>query len=79
MYFLVAHTDIRVYMHQARLRNTREAVHYTVPVLGSSVLSDQEFQLKTLKLDGVANRLDLETLTGDQLEATIREMISNKE
>ncbi|OAD62501.1 Ecdysteroid UDP-glucosyltransferase [Eufriesea mexicana] len=62
-----------------RLRSTGEAVHYTVPVLGSPVLSDQEFQLKMLKSHGVANRLDLETLTKDQLEATIREMMSNKE
>ncbi|XP_017875026.1 uncharacterized protein LOC108621928 [Ceratina calcarata] len=75
---VLAHRNIKLYIYQGGLQSTQEAIHYTVPVLGFPVLSDQEFQLKKIKSQGIGNRLNFETLTRDELEATIREVITNQ-
>lgn len=61
------------------MQSTQEAIHNAVPLLGIPIFSDQENQVKIAINHGIAKGLNIETLTRDELESAIREMINNKQ
>lgn len=79
IHFFTAHPNLKLYIYQGGLQSTQEAIHHAVPLLGIPIFSDQENQVKIAINHGIAKRLNIETLTRDELESTIQEMINNKQ
>lgn len=77
--FFTAHPNLKLYIYQGGLQSTQEAIHNAVPLLGIPIFSDQENQVKIAINHGIAKGLNIETLTRDELESAIREMINNKQ
>lgn len=77
--FFTAHPNLKLYIYQGGLQSTQEAIHYGVPLLGMPIFSDQENQIKIAINHGIAKRLNIETLTRDELKFAIQEMINNKQ
>ncbi|XP_076627997.1 uncharacterized protein LOC143345094 [Colletes latitarsis] len=76
---ILAHPNIKLFIYQGGLQSSEEAVHFTVPLLGFPVLGDQIYQTDRMETLGVGKRLDLTTVTRDQLTGAIQEIINNKE
>ncbi|XP_054013725.1 UDP-glycosyltransferase UGT5-like [Hylaeus anthracinus] len=75
---ILAHRKIKLFMYQGGLQSTQEAMHFGVPVLGFPVFSDQMYQAKRMEALGLGKRMDLTTLNRNDLEAAIREIITNR-
>ncbi|XP_076178894.1 UDP-glycosyltransferase UGT5-like isoform X2 [Ptiloglossa arizonensis] len=75
---ILAHPNIKLFMYQEGVQSTEEAVHYAIPVLGLPILGDQDHQRNRMKTLGVAEVLDVRTLTRDELESNIHKMINDK-
>ncbi|XP_076178890.1 UDP-glucosyltransferase 2-like [Ptiloglossa arizonensis] len=75
---ILAHPNIKLFMYQGGLQSSEEAIHFTVPLIGFPVLGDQAYQARRMGALGVAKVLDLTTLTRNELDSSIREVISNK-
>lgn len=56
-----------------------EATHNEIPMIVIPFFADQELNAKKLVSVGVAIRLDFETITTEELENAINEIINNKE
>ncbi|XP_076178991.1 uncharacterized protein LOC143152578 [Ptiloglossa arizonensis] len=76
---ILAHPNIKLFIYQGGLQSTEETVHFAVPVLGFPVIADQDYQTGRMDTLGVGKRLELTTVTRDQLEGAIREIATNKE
>jgi len=73
-----AHPKIRMFIYQGGLQSTEEAVHYAVPLLGLPLLADQYAQVFRMVTLGVAKYLNLITITKEDLNTSIIEIISDK-
>ncbi|XP_003705458.2 UDP-glycosyltransferase UGT5-like [Megachile rotundata] len=76
---ILAHSNIKLFMYQGGLQSTEEAISNTVPVMGFPVLSDQDYITSRVNALGIGKWLTITTLTREQLDNTIREVITNKE
>ncbi|KZC09279.1 PREDICTED: UDP-glucuronosyltransferase 2B15-like [Dufourea novaeangliae] len=75
---ILAHPNIKLFIYQGGVQSSEEAVHFTVPLLGFPVLADQDYQVLRMEALGVAKRLEITTVTRDELNSAIRELLSNK-
>ncbi|XP_076231313.1 uncharacterized protein LOC143177325 [Calliopsis andreniformis] len=75
---ILAHPNIKLFIYQGGLQSTEEAIHFQVPVIGFPIMADQYYEISTAEALGFCKRLSLSTVTRDELESAIREVISNK-
>nr|XP_012218629.1 PREDICTED: UDP-glucuronosyltransferase-like isoform X1 [Linepithema humile]XP_012218630.1 PREDICTED: UDP-glucuronosyltransferase-like isoform X1 [Linepithema humile] len=75
---ILAHPNIRMFIYQGGLQSTEEAVHYAVPLLGLPILADQFTQVLKMVTLGVAKKLNVISITKEDLNASIIEIISDK-
>ncbi|XP_053996057.1 UDP-glucosyltransferase 2-like [Hylaeus anthracinus] len=75
---ILSHANIRLFVYQGGLQSSGEAIQCEVPVLGLPLIVDQEYQIGRMKALGVGERLDITTVTRNELERTILEIINNK-
>ncbi|XP_076227850.1 UDP-glycosyltransferase UGT5-like [Nomia melanderi] len=76
---ILAHPNVKMFIYQGGLQSTEEAVHFTVPLLGLPVLGDQDYQVLRMEALRVAIRLEITTITREDLEGAILELINNKQ
>ncbi|XP_076644979.1 uncharacterized protein LOC143354610 [Halictus rubicundus] len=76
---ILAHPNIKMFIYQGGLQSSEEAVHFTVPLLGFPILADQDYQVLRMEALGVAKYMEITTVTREELEAAIREIINNKQ
>ncbi|XP_031836795.1 UDP-glucosyltransferase 2-like [Nomia melanderi] len=76
---ILAHPNIKMFIYQGGLQSTEEAVHFTVPLLGLPVLADQDYQVLRMEALRVAIHLEITTITREELEGAILELINNKQ
>ncbi|XP_053976522.1 uncharacterized protein LOC128875173 [Hylaeus volcanicus] len=74
---ILAHPNIKLFLYQGGLQSSEEAVHFTVPLVGFPVLADQNYQVRRMEALGVGKHLDITTVTRDELESAIRELIND--
>ncbi|XP_053976521.1 uncharacterized protein LOC128875172 [Hylaeus volcanicus] len=75
---ILAHPNIKLFIYQGGLQSTEETIHFTVPVVVFPVGGDQDYQAIRMEAVGVGKRLEIVTVTRDELENAIREVITNK-
>ncbi|XP_078051547.1 UDP-glucosyltransferase 2-like, partial [Augochlora pura] len=75
---LLAHPNIKLFMYQGGLQSGEEAVHFSVPVLGFPIFVDQDYQVLRMEALGVGKYKEIVTITREELDASIREIINNK-
>lgn len=73
-----AHPKIRMFIYQGGLQSTEEAVHFGVPLLGLPILADQHTQVFRMVTLGVAKHLNPMSVTKEDLNSSIVEIISDK-
>nr|XP_033333360.1 UDP-glucuronosyltransferase-like isoform X1 [Megalopta genalis]XP_033333361.1 UDP-glucuronosyltransferase-like isoform X2 [Megalopta genalis]XP_033333362.1 UDP-glucuronosyltransferase-like isoform X3 [Megalopta genalis] len=76
---ILAHPNIKLFMYQGGMQSSEEAVHFSIPLLGFPILADQDSQVLKMQNLGVAKYMDIVSITREELEAAIREIITNKE
>lgn len=76
---ILGHPNIKLFIYQGGLQSSEEAVHFTVPLLGFPILADQDYQVLRMDALGVAKYMDITTVTREELDAAIREFITNKQ
>ncbi|XP_078038088.1 UDP-glucosyltransferase 2-like, partial [Augochlora pura] len=76
---ILAHPNIKLFIYQGGLQSSEEAVHFSVPLIGFPVLADQDYQVLRMEALGVAKYMEIVSITREELEAAIREIITNKE
>ncbi|XP_078038087.1 UDP-glucosyltransferase 2-like [Augochlora pura] len=76
---ILAHPNIKLFIYQGGVQSSEEAIHFSVPLLAFPILGDQDNQVLRLEALGVAKYMDIVTITREQLENAIREVIYNKE
>lgn len=78
MCFVAAHPKIKLFVYQGGIQSTEEAVYYVVPLLGLSILGDQDYQVTKMVSLGVAKRLDVINISKEILNATILDILKDK-
>ncbi|XP_076300322.1 UDP-glucosyltransferase 2-like [Lasioglossum baleicum] len=76
---ILAHPNVKMFIYQGGLQSSEEAVHFSVPLLGFPILADQDYQVLRMEALGVAKYMDITTVTREELEAAILEIIQNKQ
>ena len=66
-------------MYQGGLQSSEEAIHFGVPVLGFAIFADQDYQVGRMEALGVGKSLEITTVTKEELESSIIELITNEE
>lgn len=72
---LVGHPKLRAFVTHGGLLSMYETVYHAVPVVTMPVFCDHDVNSAKAELDGYAIKLDLATLTSDQLTKTIFKII----
>lgn len=76
---ILAHPNVKLFIYQGGLQSSEEAIHFGVPVLGFAIFADQDYQVGRMEALGVGKRLEIKTVTKDELKSNIIELITNKE
>ncbi|KAH8383542.1 hypothetical protein KR009_009258, partial [Drosophila setifemur] len=74
---VLEHPNIRLFITHGGLLSIMEGIYSGVPMLGLPVFFDHFENLHRLKLSGMAEVLDSESLSTDSVTSTIRELIGN--
>lgn len=75
---ILAHPKIKLFIYQGGLQSTEEALHFEVPLIGMPIMMDQFYQVGRMATLGAAVKLDVATMTRDELGGAIQEVITNK-
>ncbi|XP_001990567.2 UDP-glycosyltransferase UGT5 isoform X1 [Drosophila grimshawi] len=73
---IVAHPNCRLLISHGGILSIIEAAYYGKPVLGFPVFFDQFRNLERMQVEGMAQRLDISTLTRLEFETALREMLA---
>ncbi|XP_033333679.2 UDP-glycosyltransferase UGT5 [Megalopta genalis] len=76
---ILAHPNLKLFIYQGGMQSTEEAVQFSVPLLGFPIFGDQDSQVLKMQDLGVAKYMDIVTITREELDAAIQEIIINKE
>ncbi|XP_003705457.2 UDP-glycosyltransferase UGT5-like [Megachile rotundata] len=76
---ILAHPNIKLFIYQAGLQSTEEAINFAVPLLAFPVLADQDYLSARVVATGIGKSLEITTVTREQLDGAIREMMNNNE
>ncbi|XP_017754959.1 PREDICTED: UDP-glucuronosyltransferase 2B17-like [Eufriesea mexicana] len=74
---ILAHPKVKLFITQGGLQSTEEAIHFGVPVIVIPILGDQDYQAARVNALGIGTRLELRTITRDEIENAVREVITN--
>ncbi|XP_022209464.2 UDP-glycosyltransferase UGT5-like [Drosophila obscura] len=74
---VLGHPNVKLFITNGGLLSTIEAVHSAVPMLGLPVFFDQFGNMRRMQMVGIAESLDINTLTVDSLTTTIRALIED--
>ncbi|XP_028900260.2 UDP-glycosyltransferase UGT5 isoform X2 [Zeugodacus cucurbitae] len=75
---ILAHPNIRVFIAHGGLFGMQEAIYHAVPILGMPFYCDQHLNLKRAEANGYAVMLDFHTLTSEQLQHGLQELLQNR-
>ncbi|XP_046750709.1 UDP-glucosyltransferase 2-like [Diprion similis] len=64
---ILAHPNIKLFIYQGGLQSTEEAVSHGVPLVGFPVMGDQDVNVNKMVSLGVAKKLEIKTITSDDL------------
>ncbi|XP_043511571.1 UDP-glucosyltransferase 2-like [Frieseomelitta varia] len=76
---ILAHPNVKLFIYQGGLQSSEEAIHFGVPVLGFAIFADQDYQVGRMESLGIGKRLEITTVTKEELKSSIIELITNKE
>ncbi|XP_015126427.1 UDP-glucuronosyltransferase 2B31 isoform X2 [Diachasma alloeum] len=74
---VLAHPNIKLFIYQGGLQSSEEAIECGVPLLGIPVFVDQHFNVEAWKQRGIAESLNLYTMTKDEIIDEAHKVISN--
>ncbi|KAL0810780.1 hypothetical protein ABMA28_010097 [Loxostege sticticalis] len=72
---LLRHPKIKLFITQCGLQSTDEAITAGVPLLGMPIFGDQEFNVEQYLYHGIGVRVDMETVTEDNLNRGINMLL----
>ncbi|CAK1547656.1 unnamed protein product [Leptosia nina] len=75
---LLRHPKIKTFITQGGLQSTDEAMNAGVPLIGIPMLGDQWYNVELYEQHKIGVKLDLETLTEEQLTKAIETVITDK-
>lgn len=71
------HPKIKLFITQGGLQSTDEAITAGVPLIGIPMLGDQWYNVERYEYHNIGVRLDMETLTEEDLHNAIEKIIRN--
>ncbi|KAH8383550.1 hypothetical protein KR009_009265 [Drosophila setifemur] len=74
---ILAHPNVRLFITHGGLLSVIEAIHSGVPMLGLPLLFDQFGNMRRVQMAGIAEVLDVNSLTSESLTSTIEELLEN--
>ncbi|XP_062123422.1 UDP-glycosyltransferase UGT4-like [Drosophila sulfurigaster albostrigata] len=74
---LLEHANVKLFITNGGLLSTIEAAYSGVPMLGLPIFFDQFDNVERMVKVGVARKLDINTLTEEQLMSNIKELLQN--
>lgn len=74
---LLRHPNIKLFITQAGLQSTQEALINGVPLIALPFMGDQLFNAKSIDIIGVGKRLNIHTITEEDFHSSILEVIKN--
>ncbi|KAG5896759.1 hypothetical protein JTB14_031738 [Gonioctena quinquepunctata] len=75
---ILGHPNIKVFVTQGGLQSIEEAIHEGVPMVGLPFFADQPVNVKVLVERGLALRLNVNTMTKEELKHAIIEVATSK-
>ncbi|XP_076766939.1 uncharacterized protein LOC143433487 [Xylocopa sonorina] len=75
---ILAHPNIKLFIYQGGLQSSEETIHFAVPVVVMPVFADQDYQARRMEALGIGRSLEITTLTKDEFESAILEVITNQ-
>lgn len=78
IYIFLAHPKIKLFIYQGGQQSTEEAINFGVPLIGFPILADQDYLAKRIEALGMGKYFDIRTITSDQFENAIKEIITNE-
>lgn len=74
---LLGHPNIKLFITQAGLQSTEEAISNNVPLLAMPFIGDQQFNANRYVALGIGLQLDFATLTKEEFKSAILEITQN--
>lgn len=74
---LLAHPNVKLFITQAGLQSTEEAIVNKVPVLGIPFIADQHYNARRYVTLGIGLHLNFPTLTKNEFKEAILEIMEN--
>ncbi|KAF2892702.1 hypothetical protein ILUMI_13474 [Ignelater luminosus] len=74
---VLGHPKVKVFVTQGGLQSIEESVTHGVPLVGIPFIADQPLNIKKMVDLGIAESVDIETLTKENLKAAILEVAGN--
>ena len=75
---LLAHPNLKAFLTHGGLMSMQEALFHKVPLVGIPISADQAGNLKRAEMNGFAVKLNLHTLTKNDLVSAIRKVMTDK-
>ncbi|CAL7945095.1 unnamed protein product [Xylocopa violacea] len=75
---ILAHPNIKLFIYQGGAQSSEETIHFAVPVVVMPVFADQDYQARRIEALGIGKSLEITTLTKNEFESAILEVITNK-
>ncbi|EDW66946.2 UDP-glycosyltransferase UGT5 [Drosophila virilis] len=72
---ILAHPNVRLLISHGGILSIIEAAHYGKPVLGLPLFFDQFRNVECMQAEGVAELLDINSMTRQEFEATLRQLL----
>lgn len=77
-YLFTAHPNVKLFITQAGLQSTDEAITAGVPLVGIPMLADQWYNAQKYTRHGIGVQLDMALLTEDDFRNAIEKVINDK-
>ncbi|XP_071960163.1 2-hydroxyacylsphingosine 1-beta-galactosyltransferase-like [Antedon mediterranea] len=75
---LLGHPNVKAMMYHGGINGVYQAVYHGTPVIGIPMYQDQHDNIARLVAHGMAEVIDINTLTSESLYQTIMKVVSNK-
>lgn len=75
---VLEHKNIKAFFTQGGLQSFEEAVLNRVPLVGMPFFADQDYNVDKMVYLGIAERLEVNTLTKDDVKRALNKVINDK-